>query len=110
MSNTPSTDPYHVLGVPRTASPAEIAHAYHLRLRAYHPDTRQLNSTTNPITDLDPDAALRRTIAAYAVLRDPDRRAAYDEHHPAPRRASRADARIGAPPPIRAGPVCWRPS
>jgi curved DNA-binding protein CbpA len=65
-------DPYCVLGVPATASQAQITHAYRARLRAHHPDTR-----TSP-TSSAADDGLQRVLAAYAVLRDPARRADYD--------------------------------
>ena len=65
-------DPYLVLGVSPTATQAEITHAYRTRLRAHHPDTRP---TPPPQTA---DEHLRQLLAAYALLRDPTRRAAYD--------------------------------
>ena len=78
-------DPYLVLGVSPTATQAEITHAYRTRLRAHHPDTRHT---------LSPQAAddnLRQLLAAYAVLRDPARRADYD----------RAATHAATPPPHR---------
>jgi curved DNA-binding protein CbpA len=65
-------DPYRVLGVSATASPAQITHAYRARLRAHHPDTRE--SQASPAAD----EGLQQVLAAYAVLRDPARRAEYD--------------------------------
>jgi curved DNA-binding protein CbpA len=65
-------DPYLVLGVSPTATLGEITHAYRTRLRAQHPDTRQ---TPSSHTD---DEHLRQLLAAYALLRDPTRRANYD--------------------------------
>ncbi len=65
-------DPYLVLGVAPTATQAEIIHAYRDRLRTYHPDTRH----TPPSQTADDD--LRQVLAAYALLRDPARRADYD--------------------------------
>lgn len=76
-------DPYLVLGVSPTATQAEITHAYRTRLRAHHPDTRP---TPSPHTD---DEHLRQLLAAYALLRDPTRRAEYD----------RATANTAQPPP-----------
>jgi hypothetical protein len=65
-------DPYLVLGVSPAATQAEITHAYRTRLRAHHPDTRaSLSSHTA-------DERLRQVLAAYALLRDPARRAHYD--------------------------------
>jgi curved DNA-binding protein CbpA len=118
-------DPYLVLGVSPTATQAEITHAYRTRLRAHHPDTRQTPSSQTA------DEHLRQLLAAYALLRDPTRRADYDRatahiakpspHSPtgpAPVDPSLADA-IQIPityrnattpvpdaaPPLRAGPV-----
>src|SRR5689334_8300037 len=65
-------DPYLVLGVPSTATQAEITHAYRTCLRAYHPDTRPPRSAHTA------DEHLRQVLAAYAMLRDPARRADYD--------------------------------
>ena len=65
-------DPYLVLGVSATATQAEIAHAYRHRLRAHHPDTRH----TTP--SHEGDEHLRQALDAYALLRDPARRADYD--------------------------------
>jgi curved DNA-binding protein CbpA len=65
-------NPYLVLGVSPTATQAEITHAYRTRLRAHHPDTRH----TPPSQTADDD--LRQVLAAYALLRDPARRADYD--------------------------------
>lgn len=115
-------DPYLVLGVLPTATPAEITHAYRTRLRAHHPDTRP----TPPPHTADDD--LRQVLAAYALLRDPARRAAYDHpstppprspHGPTPAdrppvgrvpipityRTSRTSTADASSPPLRAGPV-----
>jgi curved DNA-binding protein CbpA len=75
-------DPYLVLGVSPTATQAEITHAYRDRLRAHHPDTRHAPSPQNA------DEYLRQVLAAYALLRDPARRADYD----------RATVRAAKPP------------
>ncbi len=66
-------DPYTVLGVPRSATPAEITHAYRQKLRAQHPDTRGPQEGAAP-----GDEQLQRLLAAYAILRDSARRAAFD--------------------------------
>jgi len=119
-------DPYLVLGVSPTATQAEITHAYRDRLRAHHPDTR------HPPASKTADDDLRQVLAAYALLRDPARRADYDRatahtatppphrpHGPTPvdrppvgriqipityRTTNTASADV-APPPLRAGPV-----
>lgn len=66
-------DPYVVLGVSPIATQAEIAHAYRDRLRAHHPDTRHTGSSRGA------DELLQQVLGAYALLRDPTRRADYDE-------------------------------
>ncbi len=119
-------DPYLALGVSPTATQAEITHAYRDRLRAHHPDTRHTPSSQTA------DEHLRQVLAAYALLRDPARRADYDRATtrttapPAYRRqrptpadsvvadcvqipithhATTATAAQVPPPPLRAGPV-----
>src|ERR1700752_2502515 len=89
-------DPYLVLGVSPTANKAEITHAYRTRLRAHHPDTRH----TPPSQTADDD--LRQVLGAYALLRDPARRADYD----------RATAHAATSPhrPQRSTPVQRRPT
>ena len=118
-------DPYLVLGVPPTATQAEITHAYRTRLRAHHPDTRPSPSSRTA------DERLRQLLAAYALLHDPARRADYDRATPdadnvrprsVPTAADRPPAGpvqipithrrnnnpanpVAPPPPLRAGPV-----
>ena len=67
-------DPYAALGVPRTATTDEIRRAYLRQVRIHHPDTRPTNLQSKPSAD----EPLRRAMAAYALLRDPERRARYD--------------------------------
>jgi curved DNA-binding protein CbpA len=66
-------DPYVVLNVPATASQDEITRAYRRKLRAFHPDTREASASAPAA-----DEQLRRIMAAYALLRDRARRAAFD--------------------------------
>jgi hypothetical protein len=71
-------DLYTLLGVTSTATQAEITHAYRRQLRTLHPDTR----SNSPHTAAIADNRLWHVLAAYAVLRNPDRRAAYDRTMP----------------------------
>ncbi len=102
-----TVDPYAVLGVAPTATPAEITHAYRRHLRDHHPDLRP------PAAGAVPDEQLPQILAAYALLRDPAQRAAYDRAHPARGRSGpvRVDVTkrdsAGDRPDIWAGPVRW---
>jgi curved DNA-binding protein len=85
-------DPYEVLGVARTASPADVVRAYRRRARSLHPDTAAEGG--------DP-VAFSALADAYAVLGDADRRADHDRAEqgrasPAGRRPGR-----GVPVPVR---------
>jgi DnaJ domain len=64
---------YDVLGVPSTATAAEIREAYRRAARRHHPDQRA--AAGSPDGSLDAMAAINE---AYRVLRDPARRAVYD--------------------------------
>ena len=73
------SDPYAVLGLPRTATAAEIKQAYFALVRAHPPER-------------EPEA-FKRIRAAYERLRDPERRTETDmlllEAWPAPTRKRR---------------------
>ncbi len=62
---------YQALGVPKTASADDIKRAYRKMARKYHPDV-------NP--DAAADAKFKAAGAAYGVLSDPEKRAAYDRY------------------------------
>jgi DnaJ-class molecular chaperone len=97
-------DYYTVLGVASTASSTEIAHAYRRRVRNQHPDVR-------PDIGQDADSeGMGEVIAAYAVLRDPARRADYDrQRQPATNTRTPPRSTPFAPPDrtplLRVGPV-----
>jgi curved DNA-binding protein CbpA len=73
---------YEVLGVGEGASIDEIRRAYFSQAREHHPDHREANGGGRPDVEADAasDAAIRAANAAWEVLSDPERRAAYDEH------------------------------
>jgi len=121
------SDLYDVLGVRPTVSAGDLDRAFRGLVRQYHPDTRQ------PGLDGDADGRLAQILAAYAVLRDPVRRAGYDsqrtraqapqQRKPAPRQRKADPApqavRHHIPvrlvfvreyqQPLRVGPVHWDP-
>lgn len=70
-------DPYAVLGVPREATPLQVARAHRRLAKRHHPDLHE-GAT---------DAAdrMRRINEAWWVLSSPARRADYDAAHPAVR-------------------------
>ncbi|RYF61607.1 MAG: J domain-containing protein [Comamonadaceae bacterium] len=68
-------DPYRVLGLSPSASQAEIASAYRRLLREHHPDTRTHHQPADPAAD----EHLQHVLTAYALLRDPEHRAAHDQ-------------------------------
>lgn len=65
-----TTDHYQALGVPPHASADEIRAAYRRLMREHHPDHRP--------GDTDAEETARRLNAAWQVLGDSARRAAYD--------------------------------
>ena len=67
-------DYYAVLGVERTASADEIKRAYKKMAIKYHPDR-------NP-DDKEAEAKFKEAAEAYDVLRDPQKRARYDQFGP----------------------------
>jgi curved DNA-binding protein len=76
---------YKTLGVEKTASEAEIKKAYRTLARKYHPDVSK---------EADAAARMAEVNEAYAVLSDPEKRAAFDKL--AQRRAAGQDFQ---PPP-----------
>ncbi len=70
FANNQKRDYYEVLGVPRTASKAEIKKAYRKLALKFHPDRNK-----------EPDAAekFKEISEAYAILSDDEKRAQYDQ-------------------------------
>lgn len=83
MTSRKERDPYGVLGVRRQASADEIARAYRRAARATHPDSGGFGAGTE---------RFQAVSDAYDLLRDPGRRAGYDQRHPLPRPAGAAAA------------------
>ena len=109
-------DHYAVLGVSPDATLGEISRAYRRLVRRHHPDLR---GALEPTGAAGSDAILERVLRAYAVLRDPDRRARYDRQlrpDRGRRPAQTAEPTVRRPPPahrqppIQAGPVIWTPA
>lgn len=66
----PETDPYAVLGVPRSAPREEIARAYRRLAKRHHPDV-----------GVPPSPTMARINEAWFVLSDAARRARWDREH-----------------------------
>ncbi len=62
---------YQLLGVPRDASTDDIKKAYRRLAMEYHPDRNQATEA---------EARFKEITEAYEVLRDPDKRSAYDRY------------------------------
>jgi curved DNA-binding protein len=67
--NVKYQDYYEILGVPRSADKSEIKKAYRKLARKYHPDVNQDGGTEDQFKQVN---------EAYEVLKDDDKRQAYD--------------------------------
>ena len=63
-------DYYGVMGVDKNATPEDIKHAHRKLARKYHPDVSR---------EQDAEAQFKAVAEAYDVLKDPEKRAAYDD-------------------------------
>ena len=64
-------DYYEIMGLKRDATQDEIKRAYRKLARKYHPDVSK---------ETDAEARFKEVGEAYEVLKDPEKRAAYDQH------------------------------
>lgn len=69
MASTRKRDYYEVLGVSRNASPEDIKRAFRRKAREYHPDVNKDDGAQDKFKEVN---------EAYAILSDPQKRAAYD--------------------------------
>ena len=93
---TEDQNPYDVLGVATVATPAEINNAFRAKVRSLHPDTRADDGAGSV-----GETQLYQLIAAYHLLRDPERRAELDRSAAARQQRqgpSRSPQRDGANP------------
>ncbi len=63
-------DPYHILGIPRTATAEDLRKAYRALAKKHHPDLNPGNK--------DAEASFKEISAAYAFLSDSEQRSRFD--------------------------------
>ena len=70
MASTSKRDYYEVLGISKNATPDEIKKAYRKQALQYHPDKNRGEAAS--------EEKFKEVSEAYEILREPDKRAAYD--------------------------------
>ena len=63
-------DYYKIMGIERSATPEDIKRAHRKLARKYHPDVSK---------EKDAEARFKELAEAYEVLKDPEKRAKYDQ-------------------------------
>ncbi|GAA4039042.1 hypothetical protein GCM10023063_25420 [Arthrobacter methylotrophus] len=124
MTKSNGPDPYDILHITTTATAREVAHAYRTLIRGRHPDTRPAREHHAGPGPSAPELQeelqeLQDIMAAYAILGNPEKRAAYDREHsrPAARSKSQRPDDIPTLTPgqllpaasLLIGPVIWEP-
>lgn len=115
-------DLYGILHIAPTATAREVTRAYRTLMRGLHPDTRAAREPPTGPGPTEPETktqALQDIMAAYAILGNPEKRAAYDREHPRPAanaKPQRPDAasvrtlvKLLAFASLLIGPVIWEP-
>jgi curved DNA-binding protein CbpA len=114
-------DLYGILHIAPTATAREVTRAYRTLMRGLHPDTRAAHAPREhpSLAEQQLQEELQDIMAAYAILGNPEKRAAYDREHPRPaanakpQRPDAASVRIpGQLLPAASlliGPVIWEP-
>jgi curved DNA-binding protein CbpA len=114
-------DLYGILHIAPTATAREVTRAYRTLMRGLHPDTRAAHAPREhpSLAEQQLQEELQDIMAAYAILGNPEKRAAYDREHPRPaanakpQRPDAASVRIpGQSLPASSlliGPVIWEP-
>ncbi len=86
-----TSDFYTILGVPRDASDADIRRAFRSLAKEHHPDSQRARSDAS-------EHDFRSITEAYETLKDPARRAAYDDELNWARRLSASSSEKGRRP------------
>lgn len=76
MPTRRALDPYATLGVPRNATPLQVARAHRHLAKRHHPDLHE--------GAIDAAERMRRINEAWSILSSPTQRADWDRAHPAP--------------------------